>query len=290
MEAQGICLWRYIQNHNDMKIQKIYSLVTIAIIAGIALYACRDADVETLSQANFAVLFGIIDETDVAGIQVEIPISPPATGRGKIVVYLDTDAQYGTDFLCDKPLSFNTIELLVNKGDNMAGFKITPVYNNLYKSSFCDDKSLKFQMYSFGGVIKPGLNLEYKLTIIDSDFSDVAFAESSGSISEDSPTGILLHINITPAVKEDTYFYLYASDNGNTNKYSTTATLVQDIDGSYIVIYVPKNSTGADLKILPVNNTFANDNYEVDFNLIDIYGCFKINSMSKFRLTIVDDD
>jgi hypothetical protein len=265
---------------------KIGHVIVISLIFN--FHSCDD--VETLSEAGFARKSGLINETDISGIQVEIPISPPAAGSGKIVVYLDTDAQYGTDYLCDKPLSFNTIELPVGIGDSRTGFKITPVYNNLYKNSFCDDKLLKFQLYSFSGVIKPGINLDYNLTIIDSDASDVAFAESSGSVSENNPSGILLHINITPAAKEDTYVYVYASDNGNANKYTTTATLVQDIDVSYIVINVPKNSPGADLKILPVNNTSTNDNYEVVFGLMDSYTCFKINSMSKYRLTIEEDD
>ncbi|MCB0493063.1 MAG: hypothetical protein KDC93_11685 [Cyclobacteriaceae bacterium] len=118
------------------------------------------------SIASFSTTDGMIAENEAGGIVVPIALSIPASETGSMTIsFMATPAVYGTHFTTQPAASASNIVINVAKGSNSAELTIFPIDNGV------DDENLVifFSVSSGTGVIRPGGNINYVLTIKDDD-------------------------------------------------------------------------------------------------------------------------
>lgn len=141
---------------------------------------------ENPSFASFPVTDGSISETNAAGIIVPIALSIPASETGTVTVsFTSATASYNTHFTTAPAASGNNIVINVAKGATAAELKIVPIDNAVDNP----DRIIFFTISSGGGVVRPGGNISYVLTITDNEPTLKRVLISFGSASAPLITG-----------------------------------------------------------------------------------------------------
>lgn len=118
------------------------------------------------SFASFTLTDHSIPETQVTGVTVPIALSIPASEAGTITVsFTSLNAQYGTHFTTLPAASGNNIVLDVAKDDVSAALKIFPIDNTIDN----ENQIIVFTISSGSGVVRPGGNINYVLTVVDNE-------------------------------------------------------------------------------------------------------------------------
>lgn len=141
---------------------------------------------ENPSFASFSVTDGALAETSVGGITVPIALSIPASETGTITVsFTSTSATYNTHFTTTPAASGSNIVIPVAKDATGAELKIFPIDNEVDNN----DHIIFFTISSGSGVVRPGGNINYVLTITDNEPTLKRVLISFGSASAPLVTG-----------------------------------------------------------------------------------------------------
>lgn len=142
---------------------------------------------ENPSFASFSNTDGTISENVTTGITVPIALSIPASETGAITVsFTSTSAVYGTHFNTTPAASGSNIVLNVAKDATGSELTITPIDNAVDNV----DRIIFFTISSGGGVVRPGGNINYILTITDNEPTLQRVLVSFGSVSAPLITGV----------------------------------------------------------------------------------------------------
>jgi hypothetical protein len=256
-------------------------------------------DEESPPFVNFLVNESVVDEDNAAGINVELSINPPPKANGAIAVtytgssdYGYATVEYGQDFLFDREPLGNLIILQVAENQTSVTFKVFPNYLQA-----CENRFLQFSISGVNGGLARGTAMNHRLLIKDADASEVKFAESEGTIGENSATGKVVQLDFSKPVSSESELFLYPSDNGAgyTGRYTTNPLMEWYYDWSWYYYYrlplkVQQNAAGTQFIVKPVNNSAKSGNYTVAFEIRGHNGCVQGAPGAKYILTIVDDD
>ncbi len=142
---------------------------------------------ENPSFASFSNTDGSIDENVITGITVPIALSIPASEVGTMTVsFTSTSAVYGTHFSTTPAASGTNIVLNVAKDATGSEFTITPI-DNVGDNA---DRIIFFTISSGSGVVRPGGNINFILTIKDNEPTLQRVLVSFGSASAPMITGV----------------------------------------------------------------------------------------------------
>lgn len=118
------------------------------------------------SIASFSTTDGMIAENESGGIIVPIALSIPASETGSMTIsFMAAPAVYGTHFTTQPAASGSNIVINVAKGSNSAQLTIFPIDN----TEDNENRVVFFTISSGTGVVRPGGNINYVLTIKDDD-------------------------------------------------------------------------------------------------------------------------
>lgn len=280
--------------HNYIATQNLQIAFSISSVSGVVqkgtslTYSLTIINEDPEALVNFAVNSGSLNEDNAEGTVLEIPFSAQAPGEGSITIsFIPVNASYGGHFTTIPAAVGNTITLNVAANQTSASFKVLPI-NNSYCSN--PDRHIDWKISFANGSVKKGNNLDYMLALKDDEeISVVTFAESAGTVMENNPSGIVVHLNLSKPAKENALIYVSPED-WNDSKYGTDPGLSCDYSSCYIQLNVTIGSSGADFTVLPVNNAVKNVNYTVRFNMSAYNNSGCLTGADTYTLTIVDDD
>lgn len=121
---------------------------------------------ESPSIASFSDTDGMIGENEPGGIVVPIALSIPASESGSMTIsFMAAPSVYGTHFTTQPAAAGSNIVINVSKGSNTAALTIFPVDDVIDN----ENRVIVFTISGGAGVVRPGGNINYVLTIKDND-------------------------------------------------------------------------------------------------------------------------
>lgn len=142
---------------------------------------------ENPSFASFSNTDGIIGENSTNGITVPIALTIPASEVGTVTVsFTSSSAVYGTHFSTTPAASGSNIVLNIAKDATGSQLTISPIDN----AGDNPDRIIFFTISGGSGVVRPGGNINYVLTITDNEPTLQRVLISFGGASAPLVTGI----------------------------------------------------------------------------------------------------
>lgn len=244
------------------------------------------ADDESQATANFQTSVASVVENSVAGITIQIPFSMATKGPGSLTIsWASNNAAYNTHFTTLPAAVSNTISISV-PGD-ATGTSLTLIPKD--DSYFHDNYVVVFEITATTGSVKAGTNKKLTVTIQeDENPSYASFTITDGSIAETNGTGIIAPIALSiPASEVGTINVSFTSSNAT---YGTHFTTVPEAAGNNILINIAKNATGAELKIIPIDNAVDNPDRVIFFTISGGGGVVRPAGNITYALTITDNE
>lgn len=238
-------------------------------------------DDELPSLANFQSANGALDEGDTDGLTVEIPLSSPVKGEGKILIkLLNGQDQYGSLFTTEPAIQNGFITLNLDYNATSAAFKIYPVDDDNYV-----EPNISFVIWQTEGVIKIGSNINYDLNLIDNEVA-VNFTRADGSVDEDNSNGFEIELQLTqPSPVSGNIVIAYVT---NWN-YSQNFTFEPAPFGNTIVLPVQVGQTSVSLNVIPKYDASCS-NRSINFRITAVLNGLAIGSKTDFYLSIRNTD
>jgi hypothetical protein len=233
------------------------------------------------SLANFQSANGALDEGDTDGLTVEIPLSSPVKGEGKILIkLLNGQDQYGSLFTTEPAIQNGFITLNLDYNATSAAFKIYPVDDDNYV-----EPNISFVIWQTEGVIKIGSNINYDLNLIDNEVA-VNFTRADGSVDEDNSNGFEIELQLTqPSPVSGNIVIAYVT---NWN-YSQNFTFEPAPFGNTIVLPVQVGQTSVSLNVIPKYDASCS-NRSINFRITAVLNGLAIGSKTDFYLSIRNTD
>jgi hypothetical protein len=121
---------------------------------------------ESPSLANFVSASGSVSEANATGIAIPVSLSIPASGTGSISISIaSSTAVYGTHFTTQPAAIGNTILLPVEQNSIGTEFRVLPIDNDVDNAN----RVVTFAITAGGGVVRPGNDLQFELTLTDNE-------------------------------------------------------------------------------------------------------------------------
>jgi hypothetical protein len=255
-------------------------------LGSVKLLAITLIDDEGPSIADFERDVELVDELDVNGTEVKLPLSAPAKGTGRIIIDVSSSAVYGKDFITSPEMENNTITRNILPGESDANFKVIPIHN----FNATENQQVSFKISSTEGVVQKGKGLNHLLTIINEDDQAlVNFATSSGTVEENNASGIIVEIPLTiPALGEGSITISAFPRDLDT----FTTDPAQASNGTF-TLPVPNHAEKVSFKVFPLNNSFCFSEFfskTVSFKIVSVNGSVKMGIGLEYGLTIMDDE
>ncbi|MCU0397366.1 MAG: hypothetical protein MUC73_04595, partial [Cyclobacteriaceae bacterium] len=238
-------------------------------------------DDELPSLANFQFTNGTLNEGDTDGLTVEIPLSSPVKGEGKIMIkLLNGQNGYGSLFTTEPVMESGFIKLNLEYNSTSAGFKIYPVDDNLYF-----EEKISFVILQTEGVIQKGSNLNYELSLVDNDAA-VNFARSDGFVDEDNSNGFEVELQLTqPSPVSGNIVIAYITN----WIYNQNFTFEPAPFGNTIVLPVQVGQTSVSFKVIPKHDVSCVEKF-ITFRITAVVSGLALGSKTDFFLSIRNTD
>lgn len=243
-------------------------------------------DNESQAMANFQTATASVAENSVTGVTIQIPFSEAAKGPGSITVSLaSVNATYTTHFTTLPAATGNTVVLQVPDGATSSSITLVPKDDNFFHENYV----VVFEMTSTSGSVRRGSVNKLTITIQeDENPSFASFSLSDGTISENNSAGFTVPIALSiPASEAGSMTISFTS---TTATYGTHFTTEPAASGNNIVINVAKDATGAQLKIIPVDNAGDNPDRMIFFTISGGSGVVRPGGNINFVLSVLDNE
>jgi hypothetical protein len=241
---------------------------------------------ESQAIANFQTTAASVAENGVVGITVQIPFSLPTKGPGTITIsWASNNAAYNTHFTTLPAVVADVITLSVP--DNATGTSLTIIPKD--DAFFHDNYVIVFDITNTTGSVKAGAAKKLTVTIQeDENPSFASFSVTDGIIAETNTAGVIVPIALSiPASETGTITVSFTSATAVYNNHFTT---LPAASGNNIVLSVAKDATGAELKILPIDDGVDNDNRIIFFTISSGGGVVRPGGNINYVLTITDNE
>lgn len=121
---------------------------------------------ESPSLANFVSASGSVSEANATGIAIPVSLFIPASGDGTISLSIaSASAVYGTHFTTQPAAIGNTILLSVSENSIGTELRVLPIDDDVDNAN----REITFTITAGGGVVRPGSDLTFDLTITDNE-------------------------------------------------------------------------------------------------------------------------
>ncbi len=207
-------------------------------------------DNENPSIVNFASNGGVMNESQSGGVPVQVLLSSPAKGSGKLTLGMSSaNAKYGVNYSTNPaPVTLGIVELPISYGDVATSFTILPIKDYAVTGNL----EISFTILKVEGVLVKGARSEYSQTIVNEDLPVIVnFAESEISLPEKSESGLEIKLPFTGPAAGGGFITVSLYSMGNNGTQFTCSPKLQNGD---IVIPYNKNDTGVSFKILATDN------------------------------------
>lgn len=126
-------------------------------------------------------------ENDPSGGQIDVTLASPAPADGVLVLRIDSQSKYGTEYVTEPAAVNGQIVLPVMKGATSTAIRIYPINNNVFTA----DRHISLELIDATGGLRVGDNRSFQCTITDDDGQSISTIASVRSLL--SGDGVLLH-------------------------------------------------------------------------------------------------
>lgn len=221
-------------------------------------------DDEKPSIARFALASITANEADNGGVVVDIPLSSPVKGEGRLAVKVEGGtAVYGTDFTTVPEAVGGKIVFDLSYDQTAVSFTVLPVDNDVQTG----DRVLIFVIEEVSGVVWKGPDsVSCDLTIVDDELPAVVnFSASTGEVLETDTDGLELELQFSSPVPGTGTITIKVPEYDETFTTEPQGEIIEGYDSwSYpyryyaIVLDVPMHTERLPLRILPKDDSKCN--------------------------------
>lgn len=241
---------------------------------------------ESQAVANFLTATASVAEDSAPGITIQIPFSEPAQGPGSITISMaSVNAVYTTHYTTLPVATSNTIILQVPDAATESSLTLIPKDDSFFHENYV----IVIEMTSATGSVRIGTVNKVIVTIQeDENPSFASFSLSDGTIHESNSSGFIVPIGLSiPASETGSMTISFSSANATYGSHFTTEPAAS---GANIVINVAKDDTGAQLKIIPVDNAGDNPDRMIFFTVSSGSGVVRPGGNINFVISIIDNE
>lgn len=262
----------------------------------------RTVSLKTFLQRGTAAVFTLVllilaacgeDEPKVDPVKVQFNAGNPATitedGGAKVITLSLSSAakKNGTITLSATPANANTFAtfpatITVTKGSTSAQFTVTPINNAIIDAAA---KVITFTLEDPTSGFELGMTTTHMLTITDDEGPTTAnFNVTTGTVSENSATGIEVVIGLSPAAE------VAGSIEVTMTPAAAAVTTTPAATTGKITVPVTVGQTSVSFKVVPVDNEDDGEDLEIAFEITGAAGGVNVGTNVDFTLTVNDDD
>ncbi|TVZ57645.1 hypothetical protein NA63_0131 [Flavobacteriaceae bacterium MAR_2010_105] len=235
--------------------------------------------VVSFTQQNFSVL------ADVETITIPLKLDPKAFNNGFVTIELSGEATYGTDYTTVPAASNGKIVI-----EQLANTQITNLTISKVNTNFNSEKTLNLKLkdpttgFSIGTLNTAIVTFK----MADQITNTLNFNGVASSISEGSNEGLTIELKATSSLTNggSAHVKLQYPEGKvyGTNFYTVPAAIMNEI-----ALNFNQNSQSTSFKIIPMDDNWALDDYNVVFEIITA-GNMVIGENKVYTATILDND